>query len=140
MTDDRYHPDELHALAELGYALVREGKLEDARGIWEGLATVSPTQEAPFRALAVIALYEKRWEDGVALATAALGRRPSAAALLIRAEACVHTQRGTEALRDLEQILGVEPRDDEDTIIARRARVLYARLGRSGATTSSRRA
>ena len=72
--------DELErgALAELGAALVEEGNLVDARAIWEGLAGLSPDDEAPWRMLAVIAVREARWADAVPLATAALERGAAA--------------------------------------------------------------
>lgn len=123
-----YSTSERHALAELGYALIREGQLADARGIWEGLATVSPSQAAPFRALAVIAVYEKRWEDAIALAGAALSRRPCTASLLLRAQSLIHAQRHAEAASDLEQIVNDRPNSDEEIAIRRRASVLHARL------------
>lgn len=130
-----HDPEELHALAELGYVLIREGRLADARAIWEGLAELTPQDEAPWRALAVIAVREERWDDAIALATAAHGRRPSAAPLLLRAEACWRTGRYAEAARDLAEILRAPaPANDEDAVaIQRRAAVMHARLRRPGA-------
>lgn len=129
--------EEKGALAELGYALIREGRYDDARGVWEGLAHLAPTDEAPYRALAVIALREQRWEDAAQLATASLGRRPAAAPLLIRAEAMFRTGRYAECGRDLQQIVqaGAAGKDDDEETeaIRRRAAVMHDRLRRLGA-------
>ncbi len=128
-----YDADELHALADLGYALLTEGRLDDARVLWEGLAAASPRDEAPWRALAVIAARERRWDDVEPLATAALGRYPGAAALLLRAEARWRTGRYAEAAHDLEAIARVAPRGVDDQAIQRRAAAVHARLRRPGA-------
>ncbi len=134
MIEGGYQSDELHALAELGYALIREGRLDDARAVWEGLSLVVPADEAPYRALTVIAIREERWQDAVALATAALGRKPSAAPLLLRAEALFRTGRYADASRDLAQILEVrvDERDEAGQAVRRRAAVMHARLRRLG--------
>ena len=129
----RYDDDELHALADLGYTLLAEGRLGDARILWEGVATVDPQGEAAWRALAVIAAREQRWADVEPLATAALGRRPGAAAFLLRAEARWRSGRYSEAALDLEAIARVAPRSDDERAIQRRAVALHARLRRPGA-------
>ena len=130
---DAHDAEERHALAELGYALVREGRWDDARAVWEGLATIAPADEAPLRALAVIAAYEQRWPDVVALAGAALERRPdAAAALLLRGEALLRTGRYQEAARDLDRLVRLRPADDGEQALRRRAAALAARLRRPG--------
>ena len=118
-----YDADELHALAELGYALVEEGRLDDAGALWAGLASVSPADEAPWRMLAVIAAGEGRWGDAIPLATAAVERGASAPALLLRAEALLRTGRYGESLADLERLLRLA-----DGPARRRAASLHARL------------
>lgn len=122
--------EERWALAELGYALVREGRLHDARAIWEGLLAIDPTDEAPWRALAVIALREGRWEDVAELASGALERAPSPAVWLLRAEALCRTGRYADAARDLEQVARAPERDEVDRALKRRAAAVHARLRR----------
>jgi len=121
-----------YALADLGYALLGEGCLADARVLWEGLAAADPRSEAPWRVLAVIAAREQRWSEVEALATAALGRRPGPAAFWLRAEARWRTGRYGEAAQDLEAIARVVPRGEDDRIILRRAAAVHARLRRPG--------
>jgi hypothetical protein len=81
----------------------------------------------------VIAARERRWADVESLATAALGRRPGAAAYLLRAEARWRGGRYAEAQQDLEAIARVAPRSDDERAISRRAAALHARLRRPGA-------
>ena len=127
-----YDGDELAALAALGYALLAEGRLADARILWEGLAEVAPRDEAAFRALAVIAARERRWSDVESLATAALGRAPGLAAMLLRAEARWRTGRYAEAAADLEPIARAPARDDDELALQRRAAAVLARLRKPG--------
>lgn len=128
-----YDADELHALADLGYALLAEGRLADARVLWEGLALADPLGEAAWRALAVIAARERRWADVEPLATAALGRRPGAAAYLLRAEARWRSGRYGDAALDLEAIARAAAHSDDELAIQRRAAAVHARLRRPGA-------
>lgn len=125
-----YDEAERHALAELGYALVREGLWADARAIWEGLAHVAPQDEAPWRALTVIAVYERRWEDAVRLASEALARQETAAARLLRSEACLRLGRYSDAAGDLERIIADPGADQGIAGIRRRAAALALRLRR----------
>jgi cytochrome c-type biogenesis protein CcmH/NrfG len=129
-----YDAEELLALAALGHALLAEGRLEDARGVWEGLVEIAPRDEAGFRALAVIAARERRWEDVEMLATAALGRRPGAVALVLRAEARWRTGRYAAAAADLEAVVRVDEAgaDGLGEALRRRAAALLARLRRPG--------
>jgi hypothetical protein len=129
-----YDDDELAALAQLGYALLEEGRLADARTLWEGLAEVAPGEETPWRVLAVIAAREARWADVEALADASLGRRPGAAAMLLRAEARWRAGRYAEAAQDLDAVVRA-PRAPgaEADAIRRRAAAMLARLRRPGA-------
>jgi tetratricopeptide (TPR) repeat protein len=133
MSATSYDADELHALAELGYALLAEGRLADARLLWEGVAIIDPQGEGAWRALAVIAARERRWADVEPLATAALGRRPGAAAYLLRAEARWRAGRYSEAAQDLEAIARVSAASEDDLAIQRRAAAVHARLRRPGA-------
>jgi hypothetical protein len=128
MSAGRYDVEELHALAELGYALLDEGNLADASAVWAGLATVNAADEAPWRMLAVIAATEGRWDDAVPLATAAIERGATAPIVLLRAEALLMTGRVGDSLVDLEWLLGLGDGDETLAAVRRRARVVHARL------------
>jgi tetratricopeptide (TPR) repeat protein len=134
MTAARTHDDdELAALAQLGYALLDEGQLADARVVWEGLAELAPVEETPWRVLAVIAARERRWPDVETLASAALGRKPGAAALLLRAEARWRSGRYGEAAQDLQQIVQARAEGEEGEAVRKRAAAMLARSRRPGA-------
>lgn len=122
-----YDAEERFALAELGHALVDEGRLDDARAVWEGLATVAPGEETPWRMLAVIAAREARWADAVPAASAALERGGGPALVLLRAEALARTGRLGEALADLDWILRL-PESELHQPVRRRAAVVRSRL------------
>ena len=125
-----YDADELHALAELGYALAQEGRHGEARIVWEGLALVNPSDEAPLRLLALLARREQRHTDAVTLASAALERGAGPALALLRAEAFLQVGRYGEALADLEWLLRERPGDESFLPVRRRALALRARLRR----------
>jgi tetratricopeptide (TPR) repeat protein len=115
----------LSAVAELGYWLMRAGQLRDARRLWEGVAADAGHLEAPWRALAVIALREGRFDDGVAAANIACQRRPdSPAPLVLRAEALRAQGRYEEAHRDLQAALALPPRSSDDALVQARARAM----------------
>ncbi len=115
----------LSAVADLGYALIRAGALADARRLWEGLAAEAGHLEAPWRALAMIALRDGRIEDAVSAATIANQRQPSSPApLVLRAEALLRTGRYQDAARDLDAALSMAPRRREDLLVLARARAL----------------
>ncbi|RMH39251.1 MAG: hypothetical protein D6689_17155 [Deltaproteobacteria bacterium] len=115
----------LSAAADLGYLLMRTGQLEDARRLWEGLAGMVGHLEAPWRALAVIALRERRYDDCVAAANIAAQRRPdSPAPLVLRAEALRHQGRYQEAERDLHAALALPARGADARRVQARARAL----------------
>jgi len=113
------------AVAELGDLLIRSGELDDARRLWEGLAGEAGHLEAPWRALAVIALRQRRHDDCIAAANIAQQRKPaSPAPLLLRAEALLSQGRYQDAERDLHGALSLPPRSRSDALVQSRARAL----------------
>ena len=112
----------LAAVAELGYLLMRAGELDDARTLWEGVVGEAGQLEAPWRALAVIALRQGRYDDCVAAANVANQRRPaSPAPLVLRAEALRMQGRYADADRDLQAALALRPHFGADHIVLARA-------------------
>lgn len=117
----------LAAVAELGYLLIRAGAMNDARRVWEGLAGEAGHLEAPWRALAVIALRERRFDDCVAAANIAIQRQPaSPAPLVLRAEALRLEGRYADARRDLEAAVALPPRTADDRRVLARARAMLS--------------
>jgi tetratricopeptide (TPR) repeat protein len=125
--------DELAALAQLGSALLAEGRIGEARLLWEGLAQVAPGEEMPLRLLALIATQERRWSDAEVLAAAAIERQGGAAAWSLRAEARWRMGRYAEAAQDLEVVVRIQEGGAEVDLLRRRARALLVRLRRPGA-------
>lgn len=112
----------LAAVAELGYLLMRAGAMNDARRVWEGLAGEAGHLEAPWRALAVIALREGRLDDCIAAANIANQRQAaSPAPLVLRAEALRLQGRYADAQRDLQAALALPPRSADDRLVLARA-------------------
>jgi|GEM_PF-3946594 len=129
--------DQLSVVAELGYQLMAAGRLDRARRLWEGLAAEAGELEAPWRALAVIALRQGRAADAVNLAGIAHQRKPAAPApLVLRAEALLLNGQFAEAGRDLDAALQRSPRDPDDALVLRRAGALRRRV--SGGTSATR--
>jgi tetratricopeptide (TPR) repeat protein len=125
-----YSETELEALAELGYALYREGRMDLARLVFEGLASLTG-REYSWRALGAIALAGRRYDAAVAALDAAVARHPvGLCSRLLRAEALCGLGRYAEAARDLDWIVGAVPRDEEERALRRRAGVLRRRLMR----------
>jgi tetratricopeptide (TPR) repeat protein len=127
-----YSEEELAAVAEVGYALFRQGQHDLARTIFEGLASLTG-HEYPLRALAAIAVAGQRYADALPLLDAAIARSSSGvAARLLRAEALAQLGRYGEAQADLDWIIRAVPRDDEEEALRRRAVALRRRLTRPG--------
>jgi hypothetical protein len=117
----------LGAVAELGGWLLRAGQLAEARRLWEGIAAAAGHLEAPWRALAMLALVERRYEDCEVAASTAHERRPQAPApLVLRGEARLRVGRYAEARRDLDAALALTPRSEADRLVLARASALRA--------------
>ncbi|HEY3354070.1 MAG TPA: tetratricopeptide repeat protein [Polyangia bacterium] len=128
-----YTEAELEALADLGYALFRQGQDEPARVVFEGLASLSG-REYPLRALGAIAVAGRRYDDAVAVLGAAITRHPAGlASRVLRAEALTALGRYAEARADLDWVVGAVARDPEERALQRRAGVMRRRAVRPGA-------
>jgi tetratricopeptide (TPR) repeat protein len=126
-----YSEAELAAVAEVGYALFRQGRHDLAGTVFEGLAALTG-REYPLRALAAIAVAGRRYADALPLLDAAIARsRSSFAARLLRAEALSRLGRYADAQADLDWIIRAAPRDDDEEGLRRRAATLRRRLVRS---------
>jgi tetratricopeptide (TPR) repeat protein len=128
-----YSEAELEALAELGYALFRQGQLEPARVCFEGLAALSG-REYPLRALGALAVAAGRFDDALGPLAAAIARHPAGlASRLLRSEALAGLGRYAEALADLDWVIGAAARDAEERALQRRAGLMRRRVTRPGA-------
>lgn len=125
-----YSAEELYSISQLGYSLFLNGKIRDARIIFEGLVAIDPKNEYYYRALGVV--YHREGDAERALkqfghAITVSGKR-SAAAFLNRAEVHISRRDMERALIDLEQTIRLtgEPRDP----LYRKARALRSLLSR----------
>ncbi len=125
-----YSAEELHCIAQLGYTLFLNGKIRDARIVFEGLVAVDPRNEYYYRALGVV--YHREGDPERALrqfghAITVSGQR-SVAAYLNRAEVHIARRDLERALGDLDAALRLctDPRDP----LTRKARALRKLLGK----------
>lgn len=125
-----YSSEELHCISQLGYTLFLNGKVRDARIVFEGLVAVDPKNEYYYRALGVV--YHREGDPERALrqfghAITVSGRR-SVAAYVNRAEVHIARRDHERALADLDDALQLarDPREP----LARKARALKSLLRR----------
>jgi tetratricopeptide (TPR) repeat protein len=123
--------EEIRLVADLGYALAEQGRVQEALTIFQGLAAVAPAT-AYFQS-ALGTLWLRMGEPARALEhlDAALGADPQdLAALVNRAEAHLQLGERQRAIRDLEAAtdLGEALRDESAHLSLARARALLARL------------
>lgn len=131
-----YTSEELHCISQLGYTLFLNGKIRDARIIFEGLVAVDPRNEYYYRALGVV--YHREGDPERALrqfghAITVSGRR-SVAAYINRAEVHIARRDHGRALADLDAALRLarDPRDP----LAKKANALKSLLNRPQARLS----
>jgi predicted Zn-dependent protease len=128
-----YSEDELASMAELGYALFRQGRHDLARIVFRGLASLTG-REYPLRALGAIALAARQPAEAVTLLGEAITRHPAGLpSRVLRAEALAGMGRYAEAVADLEWVMRAAPRDAEEQALRRRAAAIRRRLARPGA-------
>lgn len=125
-----YTDEELYCISQLGYTLFLNGKIRDARILFEGLVAIDPRNEYYYRALGVV--YHREGDAERALrqfghAITVSGRR-SAAAYINRAEVHISRRDMDRAVGDLEAAIRLsgDPRDP----LYRKARALRSLLTR----------
>jgi type III secretion system low calcium response chaperone LcrH/SycD len=124
-----YSPEELYQIAQHGYTLFLNGKVQDAQTVFEGLVAVDPRNEYYYRALGVV--YHRRGdaERAIRQFTHALTVAPrSPAAFVNRAEVHISRRDFERALADLNEAMRVG-RDPGDPIY-RKASALRTMLSR----------
>lgn len=124
-----YSPEELHCIGQLGYTLFLNGKIRDARIVFEGLVAVDPRNEYYYRALGVV--YHREGDAARALrqfghAITVSGQR-SVAAFVNRAEVHISRRDYDNARSDLDAALrtSANPADP----LYRKARALRRLIG-----------
>jgi Flp pilus assembly protein TadD len=124
-----YTDDELYLIAQQGYTLFLNGKIKDARTIFEGLVAIDPRNDYYYRALGVV--YHRLGDAERALRQFdhAITVAPrSAAAYVNRAEVHISRRDYDRALADLASAVQVS--GDLSVPIARKALALQKLLRR----------
>jgi tetratricopeptide (TPR) repeat protein len=123
--------EEIRLVADLGYALAEQGRIQEALTVFQGLAAVAPA--TAYFQTALGTLWLRMGEPARALEhlDAALGADPQdLSALVNRAEAHLQLGERQRAIRDLEAAtaLGDALRDENAHLSLARACALLARL------------
>jgi predicted Zn-dependent protease len=105
MNVDAWTPEEIYLVAESGYELYLEGKIDEAMAIFEGLLVIDPGSYYCRDAMAAISLSLDRPEDAARHASELLKLAPTNSnALARRCEAYLQLGRMDAAMRDLEAL------------------------------------
>lgn len=100
---------ELHKIAELGHRFLSEGKLDNAKKIFEGLVALDPYDDYAYTALGAIAERRGELEEALELYARAIALQPtSSVAHARRGEVLVQLGRSREAGRELLRALELE--------------------------------
>lgn len=124
-----YSNEELYFIAQHGYTLFLNGKIQDAQVVFEGLVAIDPRNDYYYRALGVV--YHRRGdaERAIRQFTNALKVAPSSVAAYVnRAEVHISRRDFEAALEDLDK--GIRATRSPDEPIVRKARALRSLLTR----------
>jgi tetratricopeptide (TPR) repeat protein len=114
-------------VAVLGHQLYEEGRIQEARVVFEGLVAMDPQEAFPYTVLGAIFLAQQDVHRALALFEAALELDPDdVAALVYRGEIRLRLGNRPRGLRDLERALAIDP-DGADSPFSARAREALAR-------------
>jgi lipoprotein NlpI len=120
----RYGAEDLECLLRLGYLLLSEGKMDDARAIFVGLVTLSGERPDFRKALALYYWRAGHIDNALAHLTSAVELDPMCPyAHLMRAELHIAAGRVKQARADLIVVLTQAP--IQDPPLNKKARALY---------------
>ena len=112
-----------YQMAEKGYQLIEEGKLDDGKIIFEGLLALDPFDAYFLTALGSIAQRTEQYDEADHFYSRALEINPfSVAAWAHRGETRVHKGMLAEAAADLTKAIDLDPQGEDP--IAHRARMV----------------
>jgi Tfp pilus assembly protein PilF len=117
------------SLTEHGYALYKNGDLEQPLADFEAASKLCPTCSTPYRDKALILDAQQKSAEAAAAADRAIALNPrSAPAFLVRGVIKAHAARYSQAIADYDEALRLMP----DLELASKARAsAYSRLGRT---------
>jgi len=109
------NPDEYWSVATLGHQLLEQGRLDEARALFEGLTLTNPTEHYPWFGLACIARQSSQKDASIGLFTHALKLGADSTARLRLAETLLELRRLPEA----QQHLALLQKDPDESIRAK---------------------
>lgn len=123
-----YSDDELHSIARMGYFFYYQGKLEEARTIFQGLYAVNPLDPYFAKALGVVELASGNSTGALAAYDVCLRLSPQdSAAYVGRAEVKVSQGQRGQAIEDLKKAAQLVAEGDP---LAEKIEAMLGRLSR----------
>jgi type III secretion system low calcium response chaperone LcrH/SycD len=123
-----YSDDELYAIAKTAYFFFYQGRVNEARTLFQGLYAVNPTDAYFAKALGVVELAAGNAQGALAFYDIAIKLAPTdAAAYVGRAEVKLALGQKAQALEDLRRVASLAPEDDP---VARKASAMVVSLSR----------
>jgi type III secretion system low calcium response chaperone LcrH/SycD len=124
-----YTDDELYSIARTAYLFFYQGRINEARTLFQGLYAVSPTDSYFAKALGVVELAAGNAQGALAAYDVALKLSPNdAQAFVGRAEVKLSMGQKTQALEDLRRAATLAPAEDP---VARKANAMVSALTRA---------
>jgi type III secretion system low calcium response chaperone LcrH/SycD len=124
-----YTDDELYSIARTAYLYFYQGRINEARTLFQGLYAVCPTDAYFAKALGVVELAAGNGQGALAAYDVALKLAPNdAQAYVGRAEVKLALNQKTQAMEDLRRAAQVAPAEDP---LARKANAMLAALSRA---------
>lgn len=123
-----YSDDELYAIAKTAYFFFYQGRVNEARTLFQGLYAVSPTDSYFAKALGVVELAAGNAQGALAAYDVAIKLAPNdGQAYVGRAEVKLSMGQKPQAMEDLRRASTLGPEDDP---VTRKALAMIAALSR----------
>ncbi|MFL5350579.1 MAG: SycD/LcrH family type III secretion system chaperone [Hyalangium sp.] len=123
-----YTDDELYAIAKTAYFFFYQGRVNEARTLFQGLYAVNPTDSYFAKALGVVELAAGNAQGALAAYDVAIKLSPNdAQAHVGRAEVKLALGQKAQAIEDLRKATGLAPEEDP---VSRKAEAMISALSR----------
>ncbi|WP_224369370.1 SycD/LcrH family type III secretion system chaperone [Hyalangium versicolor] len=123
-----YTDEELYAIAKTAYFFFYQGRVNEARTLFQGLYAVNPTDAYFAKALGVVELAAGNAQGALAAYDVAIKLAPNdVQAHVGRAEVKLALGQKPQAIEDLRKATGMAPEDDP---VARKAAAMISALSR----------
>jgi type III secretion system low calcium response chaperone LcrH/SycD len=123
-----YSDDELYAIAKTAYFFFYQGRINEARTLFQGLYAVNPTDAYFAKALGVVEMAAGNGQGALAAFDVAAKLSPQDASVYVgRAEVKLALGQKPQAIEDLRRAAAMTPEDDP---VVRKAGAMLTALGR----------